>query len=93
MKRYIALVLCSVWLSSFSLATVLGCTQSENQPSDPPATQKQPPDYNAGEIEEILLKMNNATKRNRRNPLENEQCHKKIKILPGKNLLSFYSGP
>jgi outer membrane lipoprotein-sorting protein len=62
-KRYIALVLFSVWLSPFSLATVSGCTQSKNQPSDPPATQKQPPDYNAGEIEEILLKMNNATKR------------------------------
>ena len=62
MKRYIALVLFSVWLSSFSLATVSGCTKSENQPSDPSATKKQPLDFNSGEIEEILLKMNDATK-------------------------------
>lgn len=62
MKRYIALVLFSVWLSSFSLATVSGCTKSENQPSDPPATKKQQPESDTGEIEEILLKMNDATK-------------------------------
>ena len=61
MKRYIALVLFSVWVNSFALATVSSCTKSEKRPSDPPATKKQPLDLNAGEIEEILLKMNNAT--------------------------------
>ena len=62
MKIYIALVLFSVWLSSFSLATVSGCTKSENQPSDSPVIKKQQPESDTGEIEEILLKMNDATK-------------------------------
>jgi hypothetical protein len=62
LKRCIALVVFSIWLNSFALATVLSCTKSENQPSDPSVNKKQPPECSAGEIEEILLKMNNATK-------------------------------
>jgi hypothetical protein len=61
-KRHITLFVFSVCLSPLAWATISGCTKSENQPSDPSASKKQSSECNAGEIDEILLKMHNATK-------------------------------
>jgi len=63
MKAYIILFVFSVCLSPFVWSAVSGCAKSKNQTSEPVACDKQTPEHNTGEIEEILSKMHNATKR------------------------------
>ena len=74
MKKHITLLVFSICLNSFALATTPCSTESENQPSEPPTTQEQPPSRQSGEIEEILLKMHNAT-------MQLKSCQAKLSYL------------
>ncbi|MBC8379340.1 MAG: hypothetical protein H8E62_09205 [Planctomycetes bacterium] len=74
MKRCIALFVFLVWLSPFAQAATSCCTKSKNQTPEPSASEKQPPECNAGEIEKILLNMHNAT-------MQLKSCQAKLSYL------------
>ena len=74
MKKHITLLIFLIYLSPFARSATPCCSKSESQPSKPPASEKQSPECNAGEIEQILSKMNNATK-------QLKSCQAKISYL------------
>ena len=74
MKKRITLLTFLIYLSPFAPSATPCCSKSESQPPKPPASEKQSPECNAGEIEEILSKMNNATK-------QLKSCQAKISYL------------
>ena len=74
MKKHITLLIFLIYLSPFAPSATPCCSKSESQPPKPPASEKQSPECNAGEIEQILSKMNNATK-------QLKSCQAKISYL------------
>ena len=74
MKKRITLLTFLIYLSPFAPSATPCCSKSDSQPPKPPASEKQSPECDAGEIEQILSKMNDATK-------QLKSCQAKISYL------------
>ena len=74
MKKHITLLIFLIYLSPSAPSATPCCSKSESHPPKPPASEKQSPECNAGEIEQILSKMNDATK-------QLKSCQAKISYL------------
>ena len=62
MKAHIVILVFSICLNPFMQTAVSGCAKSKNKPPEPTVQDKQTPERDTGEIEEILSKMHDATK-------------------------------
>ena len=62
MKTHIVLFIFSICLSPFAWSAASCCTKSKSKPPVPTVQDKQKAEQSDGEIEEILSKMNHATK-------------------------------
>jgi len=62
MKAHIVLLVFSIYLSPFAWPAASCCTQSKSKPPEPAVQDKQKAEQSDGKINEILSKMNRATK-------------------------------